>query len=266
MRSVSAQEQWADALRSWAIPQEILDQAEESPWTLPPDAFAESARLALEQPPTPTHTLALESLPVGGVVLDVGCGAGAASLPLRSRAGQIVAVDQSPAMLRELLALAGTSVPVTTVEGTWPEAAALVGPADVVVCANVAYNIPGLDEFVTALSAVARRRVVLELTGSHPQQPLNWLWRHFWDLERPRVPTADTAAAVIRETLGVEIEIVRWTGRRPLTSRLDDRGVAWIRRRLCLPEERTGELASLLRSQDSGAATELVTIAWAGRA
>jgi SAM-dependent methyltransferase len=266
MPSVSAQEQWADALRSWAIPQEILDRAPESPWTLPPDAFAESARLALEQPPTPTHRLALEGLPVGGRVLDVGCGAGAASLPLRSRAGEIVGVDQSPAMLREFLALAGTAVTATAVEGNWPAAAALVDPADVVVCANVAYNVPALDEFVTALSGMARRKVVLELTSSHPQQPLNWLWHHFWELERPEVPTADTAAEVIREALGVELETVRWTGRKPLASRLDDRGVAWIRRRLCLPEDRTEELAHLLRSRDSGASTELVTIAWAGQA
>ena len=266
MPSVSAQEQWAVALGRWAIPPEILDQAPESPWTLPPDAFAESARLALEQPPTPTHKLALESLPVGGGVLDVGSGAGAASLPLRSRAGEIVAVDQSPAMLREFLSLAGTSVKVTAVEGTWPTAAALVGPADVVVCANVAYNVPALDEFVTAMSGLARRKVVLELTSSHPQQPLNWLWRHFWELDRPEAPTADTAADVISEALEVELEIVRWSGRKPLASRLDDRGVAWIRRRLCLPEDRTEELAHLLRSRDSGASTELVTIAWAGQA
>jgi 2-polyprenyl-3-methyl-5-hydroxy-6-metoxy-1,4-benzoquinol methylase len=263
---VSAQQEWASGLRSWAIPQQILDSVEESPWALPPEAFAESARLALELPPTPTHRLALESLPDSGVVLDVGSGAGAASLPLAPPAGRIVAVDQSPAMLRELLDLAGSSVKVTAVEGIWPAAAALVEPADVVICANVAYNVEALDEFVLALTEKARHRVVLELTAKHPQQPLNWLWQHFWGLERPEVPTAETAAAVVRETLGVKAETVRWAGRAPLTDRLDDRGLAWIRRRLCLPQVKEAELAALLRSHEPAPVGDLVTIAWPGRA
>lgn len=35
----SAAEQWREDLASWAIPQEILDQAAEKPWIHPPALF-----------------------------------------------------------------------------------------------------------------------------------------------------------------------------------------------------------------------------------
>ncbi len=260
-----AQDYWTESLARWAIPPEILEQGGESPWALPPWAFAESARLALSQPLTPTHLLALEVLPPGGHVLDVGAGAGAASLPLSERAAEIVAVDQSREMLREFSDLAAERVPVVTIEGTWPEAAGMVAVADVVVCANVAYNVPALGDFVVALTQKARAKVVMELTGAHPQSSLNWLWKHFWDLNRPEVPTADDAAAVVREATGLEVTVVAWPGREPLADRFGDEGVAWIRRRLCLPPSRDEELAQLLRSQDRPGRTAMVTLAWAGR-
>lgn len=266
MQAMTAQDRWAAALSSWALPQEILDQAPESPWRLPPEAFAGAARAALELPPTPTHERALEALPAGGLVVDVGAGAGAASLPLAARASRIVAVDQSSEMLRELLAIAPRRVVVTTVEGTWPEVRPKVEAADVVVCANVAYNVPALDAFVTALTDTARAQVVMELTSSHPQQPLNWLWQHFWGLRRPEVPTAETAVKVVQETVGVEVEVIRWRSRRPRFDPRDPQAIAWVRQRLCLPEARTDELAQLLRSRDPNQETEMVTLVWRGRA
>ena len=67
--------------------------APESPWTFPVDLFASRADAAARQfEPTPSNLRALEALPEHGAVLDVGCGAGAASLPLAVRAGRLVGV------------------------------------------------------------------------------------------------------------------------------------------------------------------------------
>jgi len=87
-----------------------------------------------------------------------------------------------------------------TVEGPWPDVAARVDVADVVVCANVAYNVPDLAGFALALTDHARHRVVLELTSHHPMSVLNDLWLMFHDLRRPDAPTADHCEAVLRES------------------------------------------------------------------
>ena len=44
---------------------------------------------------TPSHRVAHEALPSGGTLLDVGCGGGAASLPLAPPAALLVGLDQS---------------------------------------------------------------------------------------------------------------------------------------------------------------------------
>jgi SAM-dependent methyltransferase len=261
---VDAAASWAEALSRWAIPPEILAQAQESPWALPPWAFADAARLALTGALTPTHLQAAAELPDDGVLLDVGAGAGAASLPLAARVEHIVAVDQSPAMLREMERLAAGRVHVIPVEGVWPEAADQVETADVVICANVAYNVAALDEFVVALTARARRRVVMELTRFHPQAPLNWLWQHFWDLPRPETPTADDAAQVVRETLDVDVQVELWNGREPLAAEPSPEAVNWLLRRLCLSADHDEELARLLRSKPKGAPAQMVSLWWPG--
>ncbi len=260
---MTAQEEWARALAAWAIPPEILAQARESPWDLPPQAFAARAERALNSAPSPTHQRALEALPRGGTVLDVGAGAGAASLPLAGRAALIVAVDQNPEMLERMAELARGRVRLRTVRGAWPEAAPEVPPADVAVCANVAYNVPALDKFVLALSGRSRRRVVLELTWRHPQTSLNWLWERFWGFSRPETPTAADAAEVVEEALGRPVQIMRWRRAEvgPVTP--DPEGVSWVRRRLCLDPSRDPEVAAMLGEQaDPGADREMATLWW----
>ena len=260
---VTAQEEWARALAAWAIPEEILAQARESPWDLPPRAFAARAERALGAAPSPTHQRVLEALPPGGTVLDVGAGGGAASLPLAGRAGLIVAVDQSQEMLERLAELARGRVPLREVRGVWPEAAAAVLPADVVVCANVAYNVPALDEFVLALGARSRRRVVLELTWRHPQASLNWLWQRFWGLSRPESPTAADAAAVVEEALGRPVEVLRWQREDVELASPGPEELAWVRRRLCLAPSREPELAVVLAEHGApGASDQMATIWW----
>ena len=96
---MTAAARWADVLGEWAIPEEILASAPEPPWGFPLDVFVDNARRALSESLTPTHQLVAEALPNGGTLLDVGCGAGAASLPVAPPAGRVVAVDQDPQML-----------------------------------------------------------------------------------------------------------------------------------------------------------------------
>ncbi len=263
---MTAADDWAKTLDSWQIPMQILAEAAESPWDLPPQAFAKAARQALARPLSPTHLRALEALPNDGTLLDVGCGAGAASLPLASRAKLIVAVDQSPEMLEQMLSVARNLAEVVTHQGMWPECADDVGGVDVAVCANVAYNVRALGPFVTALTQHSRERVVLELTDRHPQSDLNWLWLHFWTLQRPTLPTASDAAAVIAEALGEGVHSAHWTREEPVLSGLDTDRVAWIRRRLCLPPSREAELAGLLGAAGPEAPTPMVTLWWPGRA
>src|SRR5581483_9036430 len=79
---------WRDDLESWAIPPEILAAAPETPWACPTALFARSTEetlaagggLTAQGEPSPSFLRAREVLPAGGSVLDVGAGAGAASL------------------------------------------------------------------------------------------------------------------------------------------------------------------------------------------
>lgn len=232
---------WREALAAWAIPEEILARAPESPWGFPVELFASRADAATGQL-TPSNRRALEVLAEGGTVLDVGCGAGAASLPLAGRASALVGVDPSPRMLEEFRARAtAAGVRVETVEGSWPEVGPRTPVADVVVCHHVLYNAPDLPAFVLALTDHARARVVVELTERHPMSPLNPLWLRFHGLPRPTSPTAADAVEVLRE-LGLDPHREDWQS--PGTggfSRLEDL-VAWVRRRLCLTPDRDPEV------------------------
>lgn len=264
---VSAADDWARALSSWAIPDEILRRTAESPWGLPARYFADRTRSSLGGNWSPTHYRAAEVLTQGALVLDVGSGAGAASIPLAPPVAQIVAVDQSPEMLAELEALAADRVAVTKIEGVWPAVADLVPEVDVAVCANVAYNVADLDAFLVHLTGKARRRVVLELTTRHPQSDLNWLWQHFWGLDRPESPTWEDARRLAAETLGLQVHAEVWEGRNPPAGPLDDEGVAWVRRRLCLSSDRDAELRKLLQARGGlHRSPEMATLWWEGQA
>src|SRR5919198_6398731 len=130
---MNAAERWKQALAAWAIPPTILAAAPESPWGFPTELFERRAD-AVPAEPTPSTQCALEALPEGGSVLDVGCGAGAASLPLAARAGRLIGGDPSAEMLRAFrrrVEAAGKAV--TMIEGPWPSVAEQTPVADVVV-------------------------------------------------------------------------------------------------------------------------------------
>ena len=88
-----------EELLSWAIPPEILAAVADSPWAIPADIFARRADTSVAAPEGASYRRAREAVGEGGSVLDVGSGAGAASLPLGC---PITAVDVSPDMLAAL--------------------------------------------------------------------------------------------------------------------------------------------------------------------
>jgi hypothetical protein len=226
---------WREALTSWAIPDRILAQAREDPWALPVALF-ESKQSDISR----SHRRALESLTGGGDVLDVGAGRCAMSLPLRPPAQRIVAVDSAPAMLEN-------SPADLTIHGRWPDVASQAGRATVVVCGHVLYNVPDLMPFVRALHDAAERRVVVEITRSHPRnRPLEReLWKHFWNLDRPDRPTWEDAVAVIREA-GIEPNVESWESHQRGGFPGVDELVSWMRRTVCLDPDREAEVRAIV--------------------
>jgi SAM-dependent methyltransferase len=250
----SALERWSEQLAEWSIPDHILAGAPESPWVLSREVFVRRADRQLAAPHTPTHAAVLDALAGAGTVLDVGAGAGAASLPCARAITQVTAVDTDGGLLAEF----GARAPVAhrLVEGRWPDVAA--APADVVVCANVLYNVSDLPSFVTALTGHARRRVVVEIAGAHPLTTLNPLWRHFHGVARPAGPTAEDALAALCE-LGVDPVVGRW--HKTVSPRPFDELVDVTRKRLCLPAERAGEVAERLRGPRPSSRS-MMTLSW----
>jgi SAM-dependent methyltransferase len=246
---MKAAERWREQLAAWAIPDEILAKAPESPWGFAIECFRRRGEAAPDAQPTPTTRRALEALPEGGTVLDVGVGGGGTSLPLAGRAGSIVGIDQQPDMLEGFLAnAAAAGVDAHAVTGTWPEASVDVQPADVVVAGHIVYNVPALEPFARALDGHARRRAVVELTQRHPLDWMRDLWLRFHGLERPNGPTADDANVVLRD-LGFPVAreermVVGDHGGGGFQARED--AIHVVRKRLCLPADLDPDIAEAL--------------------
>ena len=262
---------WRDDLASWAIPREILEQAPAAPWATERAVFIQRAADRKRSPRGNSYRRAAEALPSGGALLDVGAGAGAASLPLLERASLLVAVDQDAELLRALKVEAGTDrSKVRTILGSWPEVAASAPVVNVVVCHHVLYNVAELGPFITALEGHARRRVVIEITAQHPVAWLNPLWERFHGLARPSWPTGEQAVAAIeglRGPVNVERERLAPQGDAAAWSEL----VARAGRRLCLAPERAAEVAAALEAEGArpgdpaswpAANQDVITIWW----
>jgi SAM-dependent methyltransferase len=236
-----AADTWTEALASWAIPDEILAKAPESPWHFPVKLFARRGEMAASHL-TLSNRLAMEELPEDGEVLDVGCGGGAASVPLASRASRLIGVDPSREMLDSFAKNArAAGVEVDAIEGAWPDVADRTPVADVVVCHHVVYNASDLAAFALRLTDHARRRVVMEMTAHHPISDLSPLWLRFHGLVRPTRPTSDDAEAVLRE-LGLRPAREDWDAPRPGGYESVQEMVAHVRRLVCLPSERDPEI------------------------
>lgn len=258
-----AEKRWAEALAAWAIPDDILRHAPESPWSFPPAVFRAAARRP--DPDSASLRVAREALGAGGTVLDVGCGGGAAGLALAPPATHVTGVDSSAELLAVFDADAGEAgVAHDVVHGSWPDVATGTPAGDVVVCHHVVYNVARVVPFVTALAVHARRRVVIELTARHPLCATAPLWRRFWGIDRPDGPTAEDLVAVLG-SMGVDPSLER--RRRPSRrERADAAHAAMVRRQLCLPPEREAEVVAALAELDEsgapGADVEVVTLWW----
>ncbi len=134
-------------------------------------------------------------------VLDVGAGTGRHTLRLAPHAARVVALDPSAAMLsflREDAAAAGLDN-VEAVEGAWPEAAADLPPADIVICAHVLYPIEDVVSFLRALDAHARRFCFLHLMGHQPSFDMAGLWEAVHGEPRRPQPTYIDAVNVLHQ-------------------------------------------------------------------
>ena len=248
----------AEAARRWAkrqegrgIPPDILARAPADPWVHDPVDFAAPQRAA----DTPSRDAATTLLGEGGAVLDVGCGGGAAAFAL-DRITAVTGVDRQRDMLDAFAAAArARGLPHRIVLGSWPEVADTAGHADVVVCHHVLHNVVDLPPFLTALTTAARRGVVVEMFAEHPLAWLDPLWQRFHDLQRPPSATVDDAVAVLAE-LGFAAAVVRWE-----RAQLPRQDPAWVARRLCLPAERTGEVAAALAEIPSRP-RKVATLSW----
>ena len=247
---MTAADRWREGLASLAIPESILAAAPEPPWGFPAECFRRrGASRARAKVTTPTTRRALDALPQGGTVLDVGVGGGATSLPLAGKAATIVGVDAQPDMLVAFADNAeAAGVDAEPIQGRWPEDAERCPVSDVVVAGHIFYNTPELVAFARAMEDHARRRVVAELTQRHPLAWMRDLWRRFHDLDRPAGPTADDAAAVLSEA-GFDVTREERTpsvaeGGAGFADRTS--AVATVRRRLCLPADRDDEVADAL--------------------
>jgi 2-polyprenyl-3-methyl-5-hydroxy-6-metoxy-1,4-benzoquinol methylase len=255
---------WAEQLAAWAIPEAIRAAAPRDPHHFEVARFVRAAETAEASGPADTPSLRRShaAVPPGGTVLDVGCGAGAASLPLIPPAAAVIGVDAQPDMLVAFAERAtARGATVTTVAGRWPEVAGEVPPADVVVCHHVLYNVADLVPFATALATHARHRVVVELSRRHPLAWTAPYWRALHDVDRPAGPTSEDAVAVLRRA-GIRVEVEHWDA--PIRHQDEEPAerLAALRQRLCVGPERDTELTAALAATPPPTVRPTTTLWW----
>lgn len=253
----SAAEKWKHDLGLWAIPQEILEQAAEKPWIHPPALFEIPERIS----DSLSHQRAREAMPTGGTVLDIGCGGGIGAFGITPPAGHVIGVDEQNEMLQLFQANAERyGVTSEVILGQWPDVESKTPIADVVTVHHVAFNVGDIVPFLQALNAHVRKRVVLEVPVIHPMSNMNAGWKHFWNLIRPTVPVAGDLVNVLSE-MGINAKIEYFDGEILLDKQLPE-GNSFIRRRLCLPEERQDELDAFLEANPLPERRKLAVIWW----
>lgn len=255
---------WRDAVRLRTTPESLIAGELERRPPLEPEMFRWRPEVDAAQPIRPSRVRALEALPEGGAVLDVGAGAGASSFGLAPRAGLIIGVDRQRDML-DLFEETGRSlgIRVRAVLGSWPEAAAEVEPADVAVCHHAIYFVEAIEDFLLELTAHARRRVVIELSAHPPLARLNPLWESFHGISRPDWLVADALQDVLGR-LGLDLQREDMTlpaRQREVTPEF----VSFIRRRLHVGPERDAEIERFLRDLRPQPET-VVALWWPGSA
>jgi len=252
-----AAQKWAANLSEWAIPENIMAQAPESPWIHPPAMFT----LPAEIPDSPSHQRAREAMPAGGSVLDIGCGGGLAAFAISPPAGTVIGVDHQAEMLK-MFAQSAVDKGFDHMEvlGDWPDVSPQTPQADVVTCHHVAYNVAEIEPFLAALNSHATKRVVLELPQQHPLSSMRNAWKHFWNLERPVNPTPQDLIEVLAQ-MGIEANLELWHGPKLRPLAIDD-DVKFLRIRLCLDDSNDGAIREYLESQQPMESRALATVWW----
>ena len=253
---------WRELLRRSAVPQAVIDASPEPDVSLAPERFRWKPEEDARQPVRPSRRRALEALPEGGSVLDVGVGGGASSLGLVPKVGLIIGIDPLDGMLESFRASArAAGVATRTVLGSWPDVAGEVEAADVAVCHHAVYRVTELEDFVAALTEHARSRVVIEVSDRSPLSALDPLWKSIHGLDRPGWSVADQLQAVlVAMGVGVEREDMLLPPRaHDVTPAL----VEFSRRRLHVGPERDEEIERWLRAREPGE-HRVVALWWPG--
>jgi hypothetical protein len=248
-------------LRRWAIPEDLVAAAGESPYFFSRAVFTAAADAALDRDDdTISDSVACEALPDDGTVLDVGVGAGAASL--RLPAAHVIGVDLNAELLEAFVARAARcGMRSTAIQGVWPDVESRTPTADIAVCHHVVYNVADLAGFAAALTSHAERRVVIELTAVHPMTWMAPYWLELQHIRQPDRPTADDAVAVLTR-LGLDVHQARWERPVQMIGENDADATARIARRLCLSPDRHDELAQLLALTPPPKTRDVVTLWW----
>ena len=144
--------------------------------------------------------------------------------------------------------------------GQWPAVADVTPVADVVTVFHVAYNVGEILPFLAALNSHARKRVVIEVPVIHPMSNMNEGWKHFWNLIRPTVPAASDLITVLDE-MGIKATIEYFESEILLDKKVDGAN-GFIRRRLCLPEERQDEVDAFVAENPMPERRKLAVIWW----
>lgn len=255
--SKSAAEQWREDLASWAIPQEILDQAAEKPWIHPPALF----QIPDEIKDSLSHQRAREAMPEGGSVLDIGCGGGVGAFGIGDSVAYAIGVDEQEEMLNLFTDNAkDRGITSETFLGQWPDIAHDVPIADVVTVHHVAFNVGNIVPFLEALDAHALKRVVIEVPVVHPMSNMNEGWKHFWNIIRPTVPVAADLISVLKE-IGITATIEYFESEILLDKKVPDAN-KYLRRRLCLSEDRQADVDSFLEEHPIPERRKLAVIWW----
>lgn len=219
---------------------------------------------------TPTLDVIARLAGPGGSVLDIGSGTGRASLPLAQAGHPVTAVEPSETMLSGLVE-ASLGLPVTVVEGRWPESTDLVGIHRVAMCAHVVFDVADVGPFVAAMNERAAAGVVIEMTDRHPWVHLGPYYQALHALERPVGPGWEDLVAIVNEVIGIDPTVEHWQRPTHLWFESVDEILEFYAKRLLIGPDRWAELRALLESdivsgpvgyQVGTERRELVTIWW----
>ena len=259
-----AGDRWRQLLRDSEVPQSVIDGAPEPAGSLEPERFRWRPEQDAAQPVRPSRRRALEALPTGGTVLDVGVGGGASSLGLVPKAGFIVGVDALPGMLESFAASAkAAGVAIKAILGTWPQIADSVPIAHVALSHHAVYRAVEIEEFISAMTVRARHRVVLEVSAHSPLSGLDELWKSMHGIDRLEWLVADELQAVlVAMGLPVEREDIVLP---PRAVEVTPEMVTFARRRLYVGRDRDPEIEEYLRNREPQA-QRVAALWWSGEA